>query len=419
MSADLSQVDIYDRELIECPWAFFKRLREEAPVVRHDASGIYQISSYELATKALMDTANFSSVISHVLHGKSNKSARVLEVMAEGYERPATLQTADAPIHTRSRKIVNKAFTPKRVTGMADEITATVDALIDGFAKDGRVEFMRGFALPLPMTIVAGQLGVPLEDMPKFRAWSDAFASQFSHTAGEDGEVAAAKLIVEFQHYFYAMLQEKRANPTDDIISDIATANLADEGDDRLLDLPEALQIVQQVLVAGNETTTSTLGEAMLMFARTPGLIPRLKADPSLLPNAIEEVIRLLSPVQTMWRVTTRAVEIGGVEIPEGALVLIRFGAANRDEAVFADGEEAQYDRANAKRHIAFGFGPHVCIGAALARKELVIAFTRLFERIEGWRLDPDATDDFTHRGGLLLRGLGELHLLFDPEPNS
>lgn len=410
----LAKVDIYDPELLECPHSFYTRLRSEAPVLKDEATGIYQISSYELASKALMDHATFSSVISHALHGKSVASDAVKAVMAEGYPRPQILQTADQPIHTRSRKMVDKAFTMKRVNEMIPEITAIVDELIDGFANSGTVEFVTEFAQPLPLLIIAGQLGVPLEDLPKFRIWSDAFAAQFSHTAGEEGEVEAARKIVDFQQYFVDMIERKRDNPTNDMISVIASATRADADADIALDLPEALQIIQQVLVAGNETTASSLAEGMKMFIERPGLINRIKDDADALAKAIEEVVRIHSPVQTMWRVARHDTELGGVAIPKDSLVLIRFGAANMDDAMFPNSERFDHSRANVRRHIAFGYGIHVCIGAALARREMLIAFQRLLQRLSGWHFAPGA--DLTHHSSVLLRGLKSLHLCFTPE---
>ena len=413
VSNSLAQTDIYDPEVIECPFPFFRRLREEAPVLRDEATGIYQISTYELASKALMDSKSFSNVISHALHGKSSASDKVQTIMAEGYPRPAALHTADGQMHTRSRKLVDRAFTGKRVNEMERRIVEIVDELIDRFATKGSVEFVSEFALLLPLIVIAEQLGVPAADLPKFRQWSDAFAAQFSYTVGEEEEVEAARSVVEFQRYFADMLEKKRASLDDDLISIIARATVPTAGEPPILTLPEALQIMQQLLVAGNETTASTLAEAFRFFLEHPGAIERMSADPEVLSRALEEVIRLLSPVQAMWRVAATDVELGGVTIPKDSLVMIRFGAANLDERTFADGETFNPDRANARRHIAFGYGIHVCIGAALARKEINVAFQRLLGRVCGWRLAEGA--DLSHHSSVLLRGLKTLRLEFDP----
>ena len=409
----LGAVDIYDSATIECPWSYFDRLRNEAPVCRHDASGIYQVSSYDLVTQVCADHATFSNVISHVLHGTAAVSARVQEVMAQGFGRPATLQTADPPIHTRSRKLVNKAFTLRRVNAVAEEITAVADELIDKFAARGRCEFVSEFAQPLPMLIILRQLGVPDADMPMAKSFNDAFAAQFSKVAGEDAEVAAALKIVEFQHYFANMIEEKRRRPTDDMISDLANATLAEEGDATLLTIPETLQIIQQVLVAGNETTASTTAEGMYYLVANPQILARVAHDPDARARAVEETLRLHSAVQSMWRVATRDTVLGGVEIKKDALVLLRFGSANRDEAVFGDSNSFDIDRPALKRHIAFGSGIHFCIGAALGRRELMISYERLLTRLKGWHFAEG--NDFAHHSSIILRGMKELHLEFDP----
>jgi len=178
-AAELAQVNIYSDEVLECPWPFFERLREQAPVLKHEASGIYQVSSRDLVIEAASDPDTFSNVISHALHGKAATSKAVQEVMATGYARPAMLHTSDPPVHTRSRKLVNKAFTMRRVNGMADEIRTTVDRLIDRFAARGSVELLSEFAQPLPLLIILRQLGVPDTELERARSFNEAFAAQF------------------------------------------------------------------------------------------------------------------------------------------------------------------------------------------------------------------------------------------------
>ncbi len=411
--AELARVNIYGQDVLECPWEFFRQLREHAPVLRHEPSGIYQVSSLDLVTQVASDPETFSNVISHALHGKAATSERVRAVMAEGYERVQTLHTADPPIHTRSRKLVNKAFTMKRVNAMSDEIAGTVDRLIDRFAERGACEFLSEFAQPLPLLIILRQLGVPESDLDLAIGFNNAFAAQYSQVATEDEEVAAARKIVEYQHYFAAIIARKRAHPTDDIISEIANATLEEEGDHTPLEIAEILQIIQQLLVAGNETTASSLVEGMVYLVERPELIEQIRSDPEARAQAIEEIIRLHTPVQSMWRVATRDTHLGGVEIEKGALVLLRFGAANRDEAVFVDGGELRIDRPNMKRHVAFGYGIHFCIGAALARREMSIGFERLLTRLSGWKFAEG--NDFQHRTSILLRGLKRLDLAFAP----
>jgi cytochrome P450 len=223
--------------------------------------------------------------------------------------------------------------------------------------------------------------------------------------------VEAARLIVEFQHYFAAKLEERRKEPREDIISDVVHAQVEDE---RPLDVPECLSILQQLLVAGNETTGNAIAEGMLLLVRNPEQLARVCADPGLVPNLVEEVLRLATPTVNMWRVVIRDTELAGVTIPKGSFALLRYASANRDESRFPDPDRFDVTRANAGEHLAFGHGIHFCLGAALARAEMAVAFRTLLARLEDWRLDPDAPAP-RHKPNVLLRGLEALPLRFRP----
>jgi cytochrome P450 len=262
------------------------------------------------------------------------------------------------------------------------------------------------------LLIIMRQLGVPEADLDLAIEFNAAFAVQYSQVASEDEEVAAACKIVEFQHYFADVIRRKRTHPSEDIISDMANATLADEGDDSGLSIPEILSIIQQLLAAGNETTASSLTEGMVYLLERPQLAEQIRASGEVPSTLVDEMLRLHSPVQSMWRVAARDTVLGGVPIEKGALVLLRFGAANRDETVFDDPDTLRLDRTNLKKSVAFGHGIHFCIGAALARREMTIGFAKLLTRIGGWRM---AGEISRHRTSLLLRGRNRLDLEFDP----
>jgi cytochrome P450 len=410
----LTGVDLFDAKMLECPFPFYKRLRAEAPILQDPVTGIVQVSSYDLICQAARDFETFSNRFGPALRGRNGPSPEAVAVMEQGYPVLDTMLTADPPEHTRYRKLVNKAFMPKRVNDMHAEIHGICDALIAAFAGRGEVELASQFGQPLPMRVIAGQLGIPVSDMPKFRRWSSAFVAQLGQMAGPEQEVAAARDIVDFQHYFAARLAEKRAAPSDDILSDLATVTLAEEGDPRPLTTPEALNIIQQLLVAGNETTAHTLTGGMRYLIEDPEQMAAVLADLSLIPNLVDETLRMMTPTQNMWRVATRDAELGGVRIAAGSVLLLRYGSGNRDERQFPDGERFDIRRRNANRHVAFGFGIHTCLGAALARKELALAFELLLTRLRNWRFAP-GKNDFSHHPSVLLRGLKALHLEFDP----
>ena len=285
--------------------------------------------------------------------------------------------------------------------------------LIDGFIEDGGCEFKSAFANHLPMTVIADALGAPRADMDRFHRWSDAFVVQLGGVSDRDTRLEAARRIVEFQRYFIERIEEKRARPTEDVISDLVHATLAEEGDPRAMDYPELLSIIQQLLVAGNETTAHTLTAGMYYLARDPELRARLLTEPEAIPAFVEETLRLLTPTNSMWRVTMKDAEIGGVALRAGEVLLLRYGSANRDDAEFEDPERLDLDRADPRRHLAFGAGIHTCIGAQLARKEMVTAFEILLRRLRNPRPAPGG-EELRYSPNILLRGVLELPLLFD-----
>ncbi len=216
------------------------------------------------------------------------------------------------------------------------DITKIANDLIDAFIDAGRCELVETFCGPLPMIVIADQLGVPRDDLALFNKWSDAFVAQLSRMASPDEELEAAKLIVQYQHYFAKKLEERKLDRRDDIISDIVHARLEGE---RPLDTAESLSIIQQLLVAGNETTTSAIAEGILLLIKHPDQLTKLQADPGLIPNLVEEVLRLSTPTANMWRVCKADTEVNGTKIPAGSMIQIRYSSADRDETVFEHAE--------------------------------------------------------------------------------
>lgn len=401
-------------DLIACPWPFYHALLDEAPVHKPDGYPLYIVSRYDDVQTVLRDPDTYSSDWYHAL---SNPHPEVAAILAQGCPRKDVLVTADPPFHRRYRRLVEKAFTPARVRGMEDYIATLIDTLIDGFIDRGEADFIREFAVPLPISIIADALGVPRSDMDRFKRWSDAALVPLSRTAPLDERKAAAYQKLEMQSYMAEMLQAKRASPQDDLASALAVTAFEDEvdeaGEPRLLDLPEFIQIVESFIVAGNETTTNALGAGILHLIRRPELIKRLRSEPTLLPAFAEEILRLEAPIQGEPRITSRAVQLAGVDIPKGALIDVRLGAANRDARQFPTPDEIDLDRRNGNSHVSFGSGIHFCIGSALVRRELPMAFAALLSRLDNIRLaDPAAEPDYVH--SFMVRGLNTLRIRFD-----
>jgi len=402
-------------EALACPHAYNARLRREAPVYRCPHTGIVFVSDYDTVRAVAKDHRTFSNRFGQAMRSTEDVDPRILEAQQTGYPAVDTMLTQDPPVHRRYRGMVNQAFTARRVSTLGPYIETLCHELIDGFVATGHCELVTDYAERVPMTVIADQLGVPLADYELFKRWSDAFVAQLSRLATPDEELAAVKLIVEFQHSFAAKLEERRQHPEDDIISDIVHARLDDE---RPLETAEMLSILQQLLVAGNETTTSSIAEGVLLWIRQPAVAARLREDPSLIDTFTEEVLRLSSPTANMWRVTTKAACIGDLAVPAGTMVQLRFSSANRDEHTFPDPDRLDLDRDNARNHLAFGHGVHMCIGASLARKELNVAFRVLLERLEDFALDCDDAA-LRYPPNVLLRGLAGLPVRFRARPGG
>lgn len=395
-------------ETIENPYPFYRAMREQAPVYEIPGVGFFIVSRYDDILHVLANPQIFSS---HQVRGLQSKpSAEVKKIWATGWPPVDTLQTNDPPAHTRFRALVSKAFSARRVATMEPAVRTIANELLDRFIGDGRVELVSQFAIGLPLSVIADSLGVPRADMDKFKRWSDESVAPIGGRITHERQLECAQSHVEFQHYFADRLEERRIAPRDDILTDLINARL--EGVDPL-SVAEMLNILEQLLVAGNETTTNLIASAVMLLLQEPSRREALTADQSLIPNFVEEALRAESPVQGLFRVASADTEIGGVKIPARAQVVVMYASGNRDEAQFADAERVDISRENARMHLAFGQGVHFCIGAALARLEARVALKTILGRTRNLRFAA-AGNDFTHMPSFILRGLKQLHLEFD-----
>ncbi len=405
----LAEINPFAPETIEDPRGFWSALRAEQPVYQIPGAGFFVISRYDDLVEVLNNEEVFSS--NQPPGMQTPPGPEILEIMKQGYPPADTLLTNDPPSHTRFRALVNKAFSARRVAGMEPKVRSIANDLVDRFIGDGRVELVAQFAVGLPLTVIADSLGVPREDMERFKRWSDDSVAPLGGMISYERQIECARSIVEFQHYFAARLDERRAAPRDDLLTDLLNARL--DGVEPL-NVPEMLSILQQLLVAGNETTTNLLASAMMILLRNPDHMAALLADRSRIANFVEEALRMESPVSALFRVARVDTEIDGVQIPAGSRIVVLYGSGNRDETHFPHGEQMNLRRDNARSHLAFGQGVHFCIGAALARLEGRVAFETLLARLKNIRLMPER-NDFTHTPSFILRGLKELWLEFDP----
>ncbi len=363
----------------------FTQAHREAPVFFSPLYKVWVVTRYDDIWTVLKDPARYSSSMSTNVAAKDSKE--VVDILKQGWGQLSTLVTCDPPAHNRYRGLISKAFTPRRVNEREGFIRETANRLVDAFIDKGETDLMWSFAYPLPMTIISDILGVADDDLDRFKKWSDHLVERLSFDLPQEKLIECAHSLVEFQRYFDGLLTDREANPRDDMLTDLLNARMEGAAP---LNRGEMLSMIQQLLVAGNETTTSLIGNMMSLLLEKRERWDALCADPSLAVGTVEEALRMESPVQGLFRVTTQEVELGGATIPEGAQLQLLYAAGNRDEAEFKEAADFQMKRDNAAAHLAFGGGVHFCLGASLARLEARIALETLTARIPDIRLAAD-----------------------------
>ena len=393
------------------PFDYYREQLGRCPVWHEDDVDLYVIGGHAEARAALMDVGTFSS--RPVRQAAPDSAALAyLGVLAErGWTRAPTLQRTDPPVHTRYRKLLNRVFTPARVKELTPRIDEIASDLVDRIVAKGECEFVADFALPMPGILIAEQLGLDQSQYPLFRRWADAMLALAQRSMTVEEAVAEAEVELEAQHFLAAEFERRRAEPGDDLISLLVHAHGDDE---EPFTIHELQDLLHQLVTGGFETTTGALAAGMLLLTTHPEQAALLREQPELLKNFIEETLRFDSPVQGLWRRAACPVEVAGVEIPEGSAVMVRYGAANRDATVFEDPDVFDITRADARNHVAFGFGNHYCVGAALARQEMLSSFTVLLDRLEHWELaEPLPTP--SHDPSFFLRPMKRLPLRVTP----
>jgi cytochrome P450 len=346
------------------------------PLIQRDPrTGVFAVSSHALVQAVLRDPETFSSRTGPVLADSDALPLR--ELLKQTVPLVDTLADADPPEHTRFRGLVSGEFAPARVASLGPELEKRCHALVDDFAARGRCELRAEYAEPLALSALADRLGVPRADLPLLQRWTSGFGAQRAGLAPDEDPLDAMRRILEFQHYFAVRIDEARHAPRDDLLSHLCRAGL---------EIGESLSVVQQLLIAGVDTTASAIVAGVRHWIERPEVAALLRPEPVLVPGFAEEVLRLAAPMKIVKRRAARPAELGGVAIPAQALVLLEIGAANRDPSVFPDPDRLDPRRANAAEHLAFGDGIHACLGAQLARAQLDAAFRVLLERLDDLR---------------------------------
>jgi cytochrome P450 len=416
--------DPRDEATTQHPFDHYARLRAEDPVHRIPASWIgrvgeyvYAVSRFDLVTRVLTDWETFSSRFGTSRNAPPAHLVDELQaIAAQGYVRPATMLHADPPAHTRYRKLVAKAFTPKRVAELAPTIEQICVELCDAMdASDQSVDLVAAYAVPIPTRTTAAALGVPDDRYLDFKRWADAEVAAIGRQLSDDAWLRSAREIVELQQYLAAELEARRREPRDDLLTGLLEARLTpdDEVEGEPLSMEEMISIVQQLQVAGSETTSGLISEMVVVLSHEPELWEQLAAEPDTAGAVVEDLLRLLSPNQGSFRVTTVDTELASVPIPKGATIWVMFGAANRDDRHYEHPDVLDPERPGLFQHLAFGRGLHYCLGAPLARLEAVIALRTLTKRYARIEVVDEAS--LRYQPSWILRGLTRLDVRLVP----
>ena len=387
------------------PYPVYHRLRNEAPVYWSDAWGCWMLTRYQDVTWTLQEYQTFTSL------GRLTASMDLPEPLWERVEPLVRhysqgLINVDPPDHTRMRKLVHMAFTPRTIRKMQAYIQDIVDRLIDEQIDRGEMDVIWDFSYPLPVTVIAEMMGIPVEDHANFKAWSGEIVG-FMATPKPTPEILlkSQDSLLAMQQYFRDIFAKRRLQPEDDLITALVRAEL--EGDK--LTEEEMVSSCVTILIGGHETTTYLIANGFFALLQNPDQLKLLRDNPDLDGSATEEFLRYEGPFQRNRRIATRDVQIGDKTIKEGQLIMQFLGAANRDPTQFADPDALDITR-SPNKHLAFGYGPHFCLGAPLARLEAPTAIRALLRRMKNIRL---AHDDLEWNSALF-RGLKSLPIQFE-----
>lgn len=388
VTADLGTYSSPDVQ--RCPFPFLKQLREEAPVYKDPITGLFIVSRFDDIAHVNLRTEIFSSRTPMMINKVSSVSEEVRRRYKErGWPEEHVLAFTDPPEHTWHRALVDKIFTPSYVRKLEPYIQDLTDQLIDAFIESGKADLNTELAVPLPMYIIADQLGVDRKDFPSFKIWSSAWVERNDPLCAPERELELTDHMIDMQVYLAERVERYRKEPADNLLSMLVHV----ESDGKRLQMGELLMIVQLFLVAGNETTTTGIINTLFMMLKQPDLMARVLDNPDLVPTVIEEMLRAHPPVPHQYRFTTRDTELGGVHIPAGSVVQVSYLSGNYDSAQWDNPDAIDIDRKGVRNHLAFGRGIHFCVGNQLARGEMRIAIRTILDRLKDLRFSDESPE--------------------------
>ncbi len=374
MSTSVTEVywDPWDREIYEAPFALYRQLRDDAPLYHNDRHGFYAISRYEDVERMLQDRETFIS----------GKGAILDAMLANAPIPPGLFIFEDPPFHTFHRARLSRVFTPRAVSQLEDDVHEFCAKTLDALAGRERFDMMSDLAREVPMRVMGLLLGIPESDQPVLR---DHFVESMHRPMGTEPDRTSATAA------FSAYIDWREEHPSDDLMTRLLLTEFEDEtGTTRRLHREELITYINLIAAAGNDTTGLLIGWIGKLLSDHPDQRAEMARDPSLIPGAIEEVLRCEPPAYSFGRTVARDAEFHGQTVPEGSILMCVPGAANRDERQFGPDAERFDIHRKMERHISFGYGPHFCLGANLARLEARIVLEELLPRIPNWQVDDD-----------------------------
>lgn len=389
---DLGRASLADPLIQAHPFEFYWALRHRDPVHYDERLGMWLVSRYEDVVAVLRDPETFSDKLGYEAQyasGYFEEFKAILEREGGGFFPDAI--KSDPPYHTRVRKLLEKAFTAHRVRSLEPGITRVIVELIEAMAERAErgeaVDGVREFAIPLTIRVICEQLGIAHYNAEKISRWSEAVTAQIGRMQDREQMIENARQICELQHFLIAEIRDRQQHPKEDMISDLVHA-VTEDGS--RLTFEETVSLVRALIIAGNDTTATALGNLLFVLANQPELARRLAenaADDRFLTRFVEELLRYLPPVHGLAKMTTRETELGGARLPKHAHVLVLYASANDDETHFRCPRRFDLERENLGTHVAFGVGIHRCVGAPLARLEIKLAARELVSRLADFKL--------------------------------
>ncbi len=402
---DSTPLDIYDDAFLACPFPKLAELRKDEPVGELTQDGWFIISRDEDVRRVLRDTKTFSSSMNRHAPIPPEAAEAVAAIRAKGWPYTNALGVNDAPVHTRYRKLVSKVFTPRSLSWMAPLLETTAEELAAGLPDGGPIDFLEEFAGRIPIWAISRILGLPDAKRDDVRRWTIASTASIGAQPSPADWVRYEEDLLDYQLTIAAELEIGKTDPGEGLIHQLAQAAVNEEvgADEAPLGTGVLLTLIREMVVAGNETTGKAITEGVRMFGADPAVWERLRQDPSYAEVLVEESLRLSSPAQSALRRVTEDTELSGCPVTAGSVVVVSLVSANRDDERFAEAEEFDAERDNVRQHIAFGLGPHACIGATLARMEAIAALQSLSRHVIS--IEPASDEPLKYTRSFMLRG--------------